>query len=218
MVVRNKLHICDFCGKSQKAVKKMVSSEPRKPCADICDECIDLCTEILYEAKYDFGTLQIIPKDVVQMLGFKPIFQARDFKSVEDTCFYLGPFNEPFNTIYKDHIVPPLKNVGFTVNRGDEIFSTDVIIEDVWKGIVSASFIVADVSGRNPNVMYEIGMAHTVGRPVLLMSQSVDDLPFDLRHRRCVIYSYTPRGCRKLEEDLVETTKLLRSLSSHPSS
>lgn len=217
MSIRKDLHWCDFCGKSQKEAKKIVwaGKTPRTSGdTDICDECIDLCTEILYEEKYDFSTLQVLPKDVMQVLGLKPVFHSRNFKPDKDSCFYLGPFSEPFDTIYKDHVVPIFTKKGFAISRADQIFSADVIIEDIWKGILSASLIVADVSGRNPNVMYEIGMAHTIGRPVILMAQSVDDLPFDLRHRRCVIYEYTPRGCRKLEEELVRTADFIRSVSS----
>lgn len=208
------LWVCDFCGKSQKQVKYIIDGGSRVyDMVAICNECIDICVEILHENKFDFSTLHVIPKDVIEMLGFRPVFQSRDLKPTQNSCFYLGPFKDPFDTIYRDHIVPPLKYNGLTVSRADEIFSTDVVIEDVWKGIVTASFVVADVSGRNPNVMYEIGMAHTVGKPVLLLSQSADDLPFDLRHRRCIIYEYTPRGCQKLEESLVQTAKFLRYVS-----
>jgi nucleoside 2-deoxyribosyltransferase len=85
------------------------------------------------------------------------------------------------------------------------VFSTDVVIEDVWEGINSSTFVIADVTGRNPNVMYEVGMAHTVGKPVLLMTQTMDDVPFDLKHRRCVVYEFTPRGCERLEKAIVRT-------------
>jgi len=77
---------------------------------------------------------------------------------------------------------PSLNKIGLNVERGDEIFGTQPIIEDIWESINSSEFIVADVTGKNPNVMYEIGMAHTVGKAVVIMTQNIDDVPFDLRH------------------------------------
>jgi hypothetical protein len=59
--------------------------------------------------------------------------------------------------------------------------------------------------------MYEIGMAHTVGKPVIIITQKIDDVPFDLKHHRCIIYEYTPRGCAKLEERLSATIRFLKN-------
>ena len=100
--------------------------------------------------------------------------------------------------------------IGALAKRADEIFGTDPIIDDIWEAINSAALIVADVTGRNPNVMYEIGMAHTVGKPVLIVTQAIEDVPFDLRHYRCITYDYTPRGCSELEQRLRATITFLK--------
>jgi hypothetical protein len=65
--------------------------------------------------------------------------------------------------------------------------------------------LIADCTGRNPNVFYEIGIAHTVGRKVILISQHADDMPFDLAHIRRIAYEYTPRGMAAFEETLRKT-------------
>jgi hypothetical protein len=57
--------------------------------------------------------------------------------------------------------------------------------------------------------MYEIGMAHTVGKPVLIVTQDIDDVPFDLKHHRCIMYSYTPKGCAALEEKISGTIRFI---------
>jgi hypothetical protein len=205
----NDVYKCDFCFKSKENVKKMITADyPTNPA--ICNECIVQCVEIMIEEKMELSAFRLMPKDVVKIMGFHPVFSHRVFEPEEDSCFYLGPFSEPFNSIYAEHIVPTFKRKKFTIRRADEIFSTDVIIEDVWAGINSASIVVADVSGKNPNVMYEVGLAHTIGKPVLMISQSADDLPFDLSHRRCVIYDYTPPGCRLLEKGISKTIDYLR--------
>jgi nucleoside 2-deoxyribosyltransferase len=77
-------------------------------------------------------------------------------------------------------------------------------MDDITNSIRKARLIVADLTGRNANVFYEVGIAHALNKPVLLMTQSIDDVPFDLRHRRALVYEYSPRGCKKLEKDLLD--------------
>jgi len=76
---------------------------------------------------------------------------------------------------------------------------------DIWEAICAARIIVADCTGRNPNVFYEAGLAHTVGKPVVLLTQNKDDIPFDLRHIRYIDYEFTPRGMAIFEERLLKT-------------
>ncbi|WP_159104636.1 ClpX C4-type zinc finger protein [Plantactinospora sp. BB1] len=201
---------CKFCGKSQRQVKKIITGgTDRVESVAICDECIELCMQILSEENFEFAQLDVTPKDIITTMAFRPVFTRRRFRKKRRHCFYLGPFREPFNTIYAQQIVAALTKEGVTVSRADEIYSTDVIIEDIWEGINTAHFIVADVTDKNPNVLYEIGMAHTIGKPVLIISQSIDDIPFDLRHRRCVVYEYTPPGCEKLRKELISTAQFI---------
>ena len=61
-------------------------------------------------------------------------------------------------------------------------------MNQIWKGIRGATVCVAELTGRNPNVMYELGLAHAIRKPVVLIVQSVDDIPFDLRHLRHIVY------------------------------
>jgi hypothetical protein len=59
-------------------------------------------------------------------------------------------------------------------------------------------------------VFYETGIAHTVGKEVILITQNMDDVPFDLRHLRCILYEYTPRGVQILETNLKNTISNIR--------
>ncbi len=68
--------------------------------------------------------------------------------------------------------------------------------------ISAADVILADLTRKNANVFYEVGICHALGKPVLLLAQSIDDVPFDLRHRRVLLYDYSPRGCKRLEGTL----------------
>jgi hypothetical protein len=100
--------------------------------------------------------------------------------------------------------------IGLTVKRADDFFTAHSIMADVWNAICGSRAIIADCTGRNPNVFYEIGVAHTIGKPVILTTQSRDDVPFDLRHLRYIEYEYTPPGMRQYEAALTETLLQLR--------
>lgn len=75
-------------------------------------------------------------------------------------------------------------------------------MEDILKSIGTADVVLADLTRKNANVFYEVGICHALGKPVLLLAQSIDDVPFDLRHRRVLLYDYSPRGCKRLEGTL----------------
>jgi hypothetical protein len=117
-------------------------------------------------------------------------------------CFVLMPFKEPFSEIYQDHIKPTIERLGVSCFRADDLNTTNAIMTDVWNGINNCSFLIAELTGRNSNVMYELGIAHTLGKEVILICQDSNDVPFDFRHLRYYRYDFTPRGCRKLMDSL----------------
>src|SRR5205085_9118547 len=69
-----------------------------------------------------------------------------------------------------------------------EIFATGKIMDQVWQGINAATVLVAELTTRNPNVFYELGLAHALKKPVVLVSAKEDDVPFDLQHIRVIYY------------------------------
>lgn len=141
-----------------------------------------------------------------RIVRINPIFQGRDYMINDNLTFVLSPFSEPFNTIYTDHIKPAVESFNnMKCLRADNIYDNRPIIEDIWKNINEAKIIIAELTGRNPNVFYEVGIAHTVGKEVILISQIMDDVPFDLRHLRCIVYEYTPRGAQLLQTNLQNT-------------
>lgn len=130
-------------------------------------------------------------------------------KEDEDVCFIVMPFSvESLNIVYEDFVRPTLVDrCQLRAERGDDVFGSNVIMDDITKSIRKAHLIIADLTGRNANVFYEVGIAHALNKQVLLMTQSIDDVPFDLRHRRALVYEYSPRGCKKLEKDLYENVQ-----------
>ena len=143
-----------------------------------------------------------------RIVRLNPIFQGREFLTNEQLVFVLSPFLEPFNTIYEDHIKPSMESIqGLCCLRADDIYDNRPIIEDIWRYTNEARILIAELTGRNPNVFYETGIAHTVGKEVILITQSIEDVPFDLKHLRCIVYEYTPRGTQTLEENLKSTVR-----------
>ena len=132
----------------------------------------------------------------IESLWGEPSYRRR--KGMSKSCFVLMPFASPFNEIYEDHIRPCAQAEGFTVMRANDYYTTKMIMTDIWNGINDADILIAELTGRNSNVFYELGVSHCIGKKVILLSQTIDDVPFDLRHLRVCIYEHTPRGAKVL--------------------
>jgi hypothetical protein len=104
-------------------------------------------------------------------------------------AFVLISFEEQYESVYSDLIKAPLENVGFDVERADSRLDQQSILKDIFLGIANADLIVADLTGLNPNVFYELGVAHALAIPTILLTQNVEELPFDLRAYRANEYS-----------------------------
>lgn len=103
-------------------------------------------------------------------------------------AFVLMPFEPQFSDIYKLGIQAVATECGVVAERVDEQTFSETILERIYRQIENADFIIADMTGRNPNVFYEVGYAHAREKLVTLLTQSVDDIPFDLRHHRHIVY------------------------------
>src|SRR6266508_2628980 len=107
-----------------------------------------------------------------------------------DSCFVMMPFADPVGGYYKIIYEPAIQKAGLNVVRADdEIFSTGTIMDQIWSGIHAAKVLVAELTGRNPNVFYELGLAHALQKPVVLVSSNEADVPFDVQHIRVIYYN-----------------------------
>lgn len=123
-----------------------------------------------------------------------------------DTCFVMQPFNPPLGDYYQKVFVPAIEKAGLkAVRADDDMFATGKIVEQIWRGINAAKVLVAELSTRNPNVFYELGLAHALDKPVVLVSSNEQDVPFDLRHIRVIYYDTTdPFWGKKLIDKIAE--------------
>ena len=109
-------------------------------------------------------------------------------RGTKDKVFVIMPFKAPFNDYYKSVIRPAVSDAGFEVLRSDEIYGTRAFIQKIWSGILKAEAIIAEMTGSNPNVLYELGLSHAIGRKVIMVTQNIDSVPSDLRHINCIVY------------------------------
>ncbi len=128
------------------------------------------------------------------------VFSISEVERIEPSLIsVMMPFDMAFNGVYEK-----LKEITSVLDlhcrRADDIWENPAIIQDVVSLIDHSRVVICDCSGRNPNVFYEIGIAHTLGREVILLTQSEHDIPFDLRHLRYVKYLNNSEGLLALGE------------------
>jgi len=139
----------------------------------------------------------IYPRDVLR--GYR-----RTQKAV---CFVLMPFAPEFDGIWaaiRDTLQS--QELNLICRRADD-FRAPNILETILRGIAQAEFVLADLTGANPNVFYELGIAHCAkdSAKVVLLAQNISFVPFDLRHLRCIIYADSQSGRDGLRRELMAT-------------
>lgn len=118
--------------------------------------------------------------------------------------FVLMPFSDEFDDVYLSGIKPACEAVNVDCQRVDDQKFDEPILERIWNQIRAADIIVADMTGCNPNVFYEVGFAHAVHKRVILLTKDSNDIPFDLKHRRHIVYA---GKSYKLKRELIEELK-----------
>ncbi len=135
------------------------------------------------------------------------LFKGEDYTIDEKLCVVIMPFNVDWSSEMYETYKEAVK--GFNVWRSDEEYRDDVIVQTIWEKINRARFVIADCTGKNPNVFYELGIAHTLGKSVFMCSQNREDFPFDVNHIRSFEYGIKPGEIRKLK---TEIRKFIKSL------
>lgn len=103
-------------------------------------------------------------------------------------CFVLMPFDASFNDIYEFGIKGACADAGLYCERVDEQVFFGSMLERIYSQISRADLLVADMTGKNPNVFYEVGYAHALGKNVILLTSVAQDIPFDLKHFPHIVY------------------------------
>jgi hypothetical protein len=121
--------------------------------------------------------------------------------TVKPRCFLIMPFGKEFDFVLRT-IRETVESFGFEYDRADESFVTETIVEKIKEQISRADLIIADLTGKTPNVFYEVGYAAALNKKLIQLAQSVADLPFDVKHLRTFAYSDKMGEDIKFKEDL----------------
>ncbi len=147
-----------------------------------------------------------------RIVRVNPIFHGRNFLIESDLCFVLMSFKEPYNEIYNKIIKPTVEKEGFRCVKSDDIFSTSAVIEDIWENINKASLIIAEISDNNANVMYELGICHTIGKNVMMITQNPESIPFNFRHIRTYSYKNEIASSEELKKNISSMIQYTKSI------
>ena len=130
-------------------------------------------------------------------------------------CFVLMPFGEIFDVYYEKVYRRAIEDAGYKAVRADTLFGTGSLIEQVWREIGKSEVVLADLSGRNPNVYYELGLANSQFKPVILTASAHGDAPFDIAHARTFVYDVREPGWGEMLKQYV--TEQLDRVNKDPS-
>jgi hypothetical protein len=170
----------------------------------------------------DYVTEKFPGEDQAEYVSSKPserkitfapnVFQVPDGGVEPDLVAVMMPFAAEFSRVFET-IKRACSANAMRCVRADAIWDESTIIQDIFNLIFKAQVVVVDFTGKNPNVMYETGIAHTLGKHVVPLTQSLDDVPFDMRHHRALKYLANDEGLRACE---VALTAKLNQLSPPP--
>ncbi|MGA7218423.1 MAG: hypothetical protein WBX38_08920 [Candidatus Sulfotelmatobacter sp.] len=129
-------------------------------------------------------------------------FSELKISSTKPQVFVAMQFGLPYDTLYQQVISPSAKSLGLTVERIDEVAGPGIIFEDIKRHISEAKIVIAEITAPNQNVFYELGYAHALNKPTILLAQRGKELPFDIRSYRVIFYDDTIGGKPAVEQAL----------------
>lgn len=126
-----------------------------------------------------------------------------EIKTEKPKVFVVMQFSEEYDHLYKEVIKVVCEDFGYECFRGDEYFTNGTILKDITDAINESSIIIADITPNNPNVFYEVGYSHALGKPTILLSDKKrEKLPFDVSGFRTLFYDNTIAGKSEVEHRL----------------
>lgn len=148
---------------------------------------------------------KITDKNDVQLSNYlKNIGLKKEELEVEkDLVFMLTPFHKDMHSAY-DIVSDVCKEIGMRCFRGDEEYVAGDLLPHILRLLVKARFIIANIDGRNPNVFYELGIAHAIDKPTLIIAKSLTDVPFDVKYKQIILYNNLDDLRNKIEKTLAK--------------
>lgn len=183
----------DYAGNVLTVLRRIVEQDPRTL----------TIIEAYLDKQFPGESTYVSAKPSERRITFAPyVFQVPDTYVELDLVAVMMPFAMEFSSVY-EAIKRATAECRLRCLRADDIWEETTIVQDIFNLIFRAQVVVVDFSGKNPNVMYETGIAHTLGKHVVPISQALEDVPFDMRHHRVLKYLPNAEGLSKLSSDLV---------------
>lgn len=177
--------------------------------SDFDEDNVSIIENYLNEKYPDLSGEFISYKPSQRKITFAPVvFKIPDCVTDYNLVALMMPFSKEFDEVHLA-IKEACEHVNLKCIRVDDIWEDSAIINDIFKLIFEARFVISDFSNKNPNVMYETGIAHTLGKEVIPIVQNNTDLPFDLQHHRALSYFPNREGLNDLKAKLSD--KLAKS-------
>jgi hypothetical protein len=136
------------------------------------------------------------------MIVASPIWDHGRIEKNPRLAFVIMPFRPKWSAyLYNELLKPAITGASLLPQRADEMMGRNVLL-DLWRAIYGSRLVIAELTEQNANVYYELGIAHTLGKNTILLTQNVDSVPFDLRQQRLISYTDDLPGYRKLQAEL----------------
>ena len=129
-------------------------------------------------------------------------FENFEVRKQQPKVFIVMQFSPPYDELYADVIKPVCEDLELEPHRADETFSPGLIIADVIRQIFESKIVIAEITPTNPNVYYEVGFAHAMNKPTILIADRGTKLPFDVSPFRTLFYENTIGGKKRIEDGL----------------
>jgi hypothetical protein len=183
----------------------------------VAEKTVTRLQEIQQIEQEEIAQRAVAYNEALRLLPGELVFgRPSDRSQFRGDIFTIMPFAADFNGVYQDVIRSLGAELKLSVLRGDEFSSSrGSIINEVWAALNACKFVIADVTGGNDNVYYELGIAHTLNKPAILIIQTTtpESVPFDIRHLRYIQYDNTECGLARLRADLkIAVTRLMTDL------
>jgi hypothetical protein len=192
----------DYSGNAHGVLFAIVQRDPKN---------LSIIGEYIHDHCGDDGELISTTGGRSRTIVFVPsVFEIPSGGVESDLISVMTPFQPEFEPVF-DAIKRAAGSSGYRTLRAKDIWHSSTIIQDVFSLIFKAHIVVCDFTARNPNVFYEAGIAHTLGKHVVPITQSPNDVPFDLQHHRYQTYLNNSEGRQELEKALQSRFLALRS-------
>ncbi len=156
----------------------------------------------------DVDLFQVLYRKEVAQSPVPTVFQLSENPVSPKLISMMMPFSGAFTRVYQT-VRTALEAEGYECKRADDFWLHPHIVQDIIELICTSRIVICDLSDKNPNVFYETGIAHTLGKDVILITQSMNDVPFDLRSLRCITYLNNQEGCDKLAGEVLDRLRTI---------